>query len=367
MSFFRHNECKQLFETISGDQFTTKDLGEIYDLIKSGKLNYTEDQIEKINQIFSTYGIYSVDFNWPIVPEKLREALIREWKLARGEEIINRAYKSLKSGGSCKAILSEIEKVEAEHIKRQSSLKDHLDAIAKEYLEGKTKGFPTGIPDVDKATDQLQKGHFWVIAASTNSGKTTLTLQIVRNALSFGAKVDFITLEMSAEQLLKRMSWLEASMKKIKFPNAIENLIDLPLVVTENLRKIDEIRAHIESSDADLIVIDYVQLIRGGKDYYDEATQASNMLQEMAIKKMIPIIGLSQVTKESYKAGKSFSMDFKGSGAIAESADVAIELYRERENQVEIADVDLLIKKNRHGPIGETKISFDTKRGYFIY
>ena len=370
LSWYRHEDCRELFELVKKEMFPTSELGDVYELLKTKKLSFSESELDKVMIVLSGYGILDSCDTWmPIFPENLRDALIDDWRTSNGSRILAKAHNELSSGGDYLGTLRELEKIEDVHKKKQSTLKDHFEDIANDYMSGTTKGIPTGIEGVDEVTERLKKGHFWVIAAATNTGKTTLTLQIARSALMHGARVDFVSLEMSARQLLERITWLEASMSRTSFEKAIGKLIDLPLTVTESIRTVDEIKAHIENSEADLIVLDYIQLVRGGKSYFDEATLASNMLQEMAIKKMIPIIALSQVTKESTKAGPSMNMDFKNSGAIAESADVAIEIYRDREgaSMEEISDAILAIKKNRHGRISNCQIQFDNKRGYFVY
>jgi len=368
LAWFRRSDCEELFEIVTGDQFPTKDLGKIYDFLKEKKLSFKSEEFEKTLYTLEKNGILDQHSSWvPLMPQRLKEALIEEWHQKRGGQILDKAFQELQCGGDYRKTLKEFEKIEAEHQKKQSTLSDHFEAIAEEHVKGTSKGIPTGIESVDEMTQQLKAGHLWVIAAYTNTGKTTLTLQMARNALRNGAKVDFISLEMSARQLLTRLTWIEASTCRTKFENAIANLIDLPLTVTENLRTVEEIKSHIEASNADLIIIDYIQLIRGGKSYFDAATLAANMMQEMAIKKMISIITLSQVTKDSAKQGVSQHMDFKNSGAIAESADVAIEIYRQKENEAEVSEALLAIKKNRHGRTGSCTVEFDSKRGIFRF
>lgn len=368
LSWFRYPDCKELFETITGDHFHTDELGKIYEMIRTRQMSYNNDELEKVLYTLDKVGVLSApDIYIPIFPEKLKEALVEEWKKTKGNQLLNKAHEALTRGGDYRKVLKEFDKLETEHKKIQSTLKDHFEAIAEDYLTGKTKGIPTGIEGIDAITQQLKKGHWWVIAAATSFGKTTLTLQIAKHVLFQGGKVDFISLEMSARQLLERITWIEAAQRGIRFEKAISRLIDLPLTVTENLRKVDDIRAHLEQSNADLVIVDYIQLIRGGKDYYDEATMASNMFQEMAIKKMIPIITLSQVTKESYKSGMNHDIDLKGSGAIGESADVVMEIYRHKDNEPDISEVNLFVKKNRHGQTATCKVSFDRKKGIFVY
>ncbi|MFH1327383.1 MAG: DnaB-like helicase C-terminal domain-containing protein [Candidatus Bathyarchaeota archaeon] len=370
LSWYRNSECCELFEQISPEMFHTEEAAEAYRQIKIG-LDYHPKKLDKLLYLLDKIGILALEDTWlPIRIDYLKEALIDEWKQAKGNAVLNKAHEALNQGGDYKHALKEFDDIETKHEKSQSRLADHFEEIANDYANETTKGFPTGISELDRVTKQFQDGHFWVIAGATNMGKTTLTLQMVKRAILAKKKVEFISLEMSAKQLLERITWLHATENKIKFEQAIGELIDLPFTVTENIRTVDKLRSHLENTEAEIVVVDYIQLVRGGKSYYDEATATSNLLQEMAIKKMIPIIGLSQVTKESYKGGAKNIMDFKGSGAIAESADVAIEIYREiGENAPPIVDVKLLLKKNRHGPAGGNikGVQFDNKRGYFVF
>lgn len=368
LSWYNYDDCKELFEAIKPDMFHTANLSNLYKTIRDSKMDFSPTALDSISNELVECGIQDRDSWVPIRVENFRTALIEEWIKAKGNDVLSLAHKELNSGGDYRAALKEFDKIDTEHMKKQTTLADYFDEISEEHAMGKTKGLPTGIPGLDKYTQQLKKGHFWVIAASTNTGKTTMALQIAKKSLLAGHKVDIVTLEMSAKQLLERIAWLHATEAKVTFERAIIQLVDVKLTITENIRTVDSLRAHLETSEAELVVVDYIQLVRGDGSYYENATGASNMLQEMAIKRMIPIIGLSQVTKESYKAGASHMMDFKGSGAIAESADVAMEIYRDRDNEAEIADVKLFLKKNRHGQTGEIKgVSFDTKSGCFRY
>lgn len=348
--------------------FPLREYSQVYSAIRDKKIDYSPTELDKLLYNLYEIGVLEMDAGWlPIFPEKLKKSLIAEWKQTKGNETVNKIYKALNAGEDYRGFLKDFDVIETKHSKLQSQLKDYFEEIANDYANGKTKGESTGIERLDKYTECLKNGHFWIIAAATNMGKTTLALQIAKRILKRGKRVEFISLEMSARQLLERITWLHATENKIKFERAISDLIDMPFVVTENLRTVETIRAHLENTEADLVVLDYIQLVRGGTSYFDEATMTANLLQEMAIKKMIPVIGISQVTKESYKGGKNFKMDFKGSGAIAESADVALEIYRNPED-TGIVDVDLLLKKNRYGKTGKIDgIQFDTERGYFIY
>jgi replicative DNA helicase len=373
LSWYRYSDCKEqgLFEKITPEMSYTEDLKRAYTIIRDSKMDFGAKDLDMLLSLLAPTGILDLENTWlPVRVEWLKNLLIEEWKQVKGNAVLSKAHEALNQGGDYRKELKEFDDIETKHEKKQSMLKDHFEEIANDFVLGKTKGISTGIKKLDEYTERLKKGHFWVLAGSTNTGKTTLALQIIKKSLLEGKRVEIVSLEMSSRQLLERITWLHATEKGIKFEKAIGELIDLPLIVTENIRTIEKLRAHLENTEAEIVVLDYIQLVRGGSSYYDEATATSNLLQEMAISKMIPIIGLSQVTKEAHKGGITGVMDFKGSGAIAESADVALEIYREKmtDNRPEIEDVKLLLKKNRHGQVGQIEgVRFDNKRGYFLF
>mgnify|MGYP003145419989 CR=1 FL=1 len=356
----RVDQSKEIFDLVSPDLFYLPELKRIYEQFFTGNIKLSMGQFNTLDNL----GVFKEEWLCES-PNNLRKQIENDWIEHKGKHLLAKAYNKLEQGKNPKAYLTEFQKLSSEKKKKQSTLKDLFNEIAEDHVKGRTKGLTTGIKKLDQYTERLKKGHFWVIAGYTGYGKTTLALQMALNLILQGKKVDFISLEMSARQLIEKLIWVNSTLKQIKFENSLNELVDCNFTVTENLRTIENIKSHILSIESDLIVLDYIQLVRGGESYFDEATQCANVLQEMAISQQIPIIGLSQVTKESAKSKGSAVMDFKNSGAIAESADVAIEIQRDKENEVELSECNLLLKKNRHGQSGRIETIFDTSKGVF--
>jgi replicative DNA helicase len=125
-----------------------------------------------------------------------------------------------------------------------------------------------------------------------------------------------------------------------------------------------------------VFVIDFLQLVTvlGSKSEYETTTQSILELQKAAQQFGVPIIVLSQVSNESAKAGDQQVMGFKGSGAIAAAADLAIELVSGEDNVTELRQkmndglpvlIKWHIKKNRHGRVGSIPMDFTGKHGIF--
>ena len=369
--FNRSDLATEIFATIKPDMFYTPEHGRIYSKF------YTQD-----------FGIDDSDFEWiwpiqnsgtqwiPWIPKVMKERLRSEFRENGVGGVFDGALAKIREGREYRNDLDRLAEIEDSFEHGQKTIADLRDKLKQDYIEeqanpGSTKGFKTGCAKIDEATDRLKKGHLWVIAGYTSFGKTTLAMQFAREAIKGGAKVDFISLEMSAEQLFRKMAWLEAcgmGNPRQYYREGLDAIATLPLTITEKARDIKTIEAHIKSnpSKADIFIVDYIQLVGGGDTFFESATLVSNLLQGLAITQDVHILALSQITKESAKTGGSFVMDFKNSGAIGESADVAIEINRQKDNESVLATTVLFIKKNRHGKTGKIDCEFDTDNGYFI-
>ena len=265
-------------------------------------------------------------------------------------------------------------------------------------------GIPTGFPDLDKLLGGgLKKQEMVVLAARPSIGKTALALNIARNVAMKqvpGQKrrsVAFFSLEMSAEQVAQRLLCTESkvSLSSIsdgsfnieetqKLGHGVSALSDANLFIdpTGGL-SIFELRAKarkLKEADAglDLIIIDYLQLMRAGDVSSRDGRQVEVSAISGGIKKLakdldIPILVLSQLNREvektpNNKTARPRLSNLRESGSIEQDADVVIFLHRDRDeaketpNNREIlrngVESLLLVEKNRNGKTGEVKVSF---------
>ncbi|MBF0532355.1 MAG: replicative DNA helicase [Candidatus Omnitrophica bacterium] len=246
-------------------------------------------------------------------------------------------------------------------------------------------GLPTGFTEIDKYTSGLQKSDLIIIAARPSMGKTALAMSIAeRAAIDYNAAVGVFSLEMSKEQLVQRLLCSQAKVdaQKVrtgffssaewpKLTKAASQLSaakifidDTPAISALELRaKARRLKA---SQDIQLIVLDYIQLMRSTKaseSRQQEISEISRSLKALARELEVPVIALSQLSRavESRQDHKPQLSDLRESGAIEQDADVVILLLREEyynstEENRGVADV--IIAKQRNGPVGTVKLQF---------
>ncbi len=303
-----------------------------------------------------------------------------------------------------------------------SFLKAATDAIevanAAYQRDGGLAGISTGLIDLDKRLGGLHPSDLLILAGRPSMGKTSLATNIAFNiAKAFregerpdgtfgtlnGGRVGFFSLEMSAEQLATRIlseqsriasekirrgdmeeeefrRFVEAARELEKMPFYIDDTASIPIAtLAARARRLK--RTH----GLDALVIDYLQLIRGSgrtEGRVNEIAEISMGLKAIAKELDIPVIALSQLSRqvESREDKRPQLSDLRESGSIEQDADVVMfvfreEYYKEREKPSE-ADVEatmrwqevmesvrgkaeLIIGKQRHGPIGTVELSFE--------
>jgi replicative DNA helicase len=266
-----------------------------------------------------------------------------------------------------------------------------LENIEKMYQQrGRISGLATGFTIFDQMTDGLHPGEMIIVAARPSMGKTALAMNIVEHvALNLEAPkpVGVFSLEMSTQQLVQRMlcSRARVNMKKIRSGMLARaehgKLNDAAAALSESSIFIDdtasltilELRAKArrmrDRHRIELIAIDYLQLCRStsrrGQDNRQiEIAEISSGIKALAKELEIPIIVLAQLNRQR-GGGKPRMSDLRESGSLEQDADVVAllvrpEVYEEDEDaRSEMAGkAELLIAKQRNGPIGEIPLTF---------
>jgi replicative DNA helicase len=254
---------------------------------------------------------------------------------------------------------------------------------------GRITGVPSGFMDLDNKTAGFQKGDLIIIAARPSMGKTALALNIAYHA-AYQAQVPvaFFSLEMSKEQLVRRLlssvGEVDASNLRRAFlstqewanlQNAAGYLLDCPIFIDDTpAATVLEIRAKARRLKAvdklGLVVIDYLQLMRGRADVHSreqEISEISRSLKALAKELQVPVIALSQLNRrvEERPNKRPQLADLRESGAIEQDADVVLFIYRDevyREDSPEKGTAEVKIGKQRNGPSGHTiKLAFRDK------
>jgi replicative DNA helicase len=274
-----------------------------------------------------------------------------------------------------------------EHIK--PILHTAVDIMERNHQrEGGLTGITTGFKSIDNLLSGLQNSEFIIIAARPSMGKTALALNIARNAAVAGVPVGVFSLEMSAFQLAARMVCAEAridshKVRSGKLPQpdwdslviAASVLSELPLFIDDTPGiNIMELRSKARrlkiEKDVKLIVVDYLQLVRGVgriESRQVEISTISQALKNLSKELNIPVLALSQLSRAVESRGgdrKPMLSDLRESGAIEQDADVVMFIFRPAAympGQIEPElehHAELIVAKQRNGPIGNIELIF---------
>jgi replicative DNA helicase len=255
-------------------------------------------------------------------------------------------------------------------------------------------GVPSGFEDLDKLTNGFQKGEMIIIGARPSIGKTALALNMASYiTVRKECPAAFFTLEMSDIALITRIlaseSKIDAGSLRTGFIQAKEfntiveaaeriaeaplYTVDLPNMPLLDLRSVA--RRLCSEKKIEIIFIDYLQLIsldRRELAEYERISEISRSLKALARELEVPVVALSQVGRESEKAGQAPGLaSLRGSGSIEQDADVVMLLHRDRKtkdengNPLEYIDTELNLAKQRNGPIGEIKLRFKPSLAQF--
>ncbi len=247
-------------------------------------------------------------------------------------------------------------------------------------------GVPTGFTDLDSMTSGLQPGDLIVVAGRPSMGKTAFALNIAEHvALSAGLPVGVFSMEMGGTQLVMRLlgSVGRLDQHKVrtgrlldddwrKLTHALEKLNDAPIQIDETAAlNALELRArarrlHRQYGKLGLIVVDYLQLMSAssqGENRATEISQISRSLKALAKELDVPVIALSQLNRsvEQRPNKRPMMSDLRESGAIEQDADLILFIYRDEVYNPDTQEkgiAEILISKQRNGPIGEVKLTF---------
>ncbi|CCZ43005.1 replicative DNA helicase [Clostridium sp. CAG:122] len=263
-----------------------------------------------------------------------------------------------------------------------------LDSIEKAAKQkGNITGLETGFRDLDAKTAGLQKSDLILIAARPAMGKTAFVLNIAEYvALHSNSTIALFSLEMSKEQLVKRMlamnsmvdsqkirtgdleddDWdkLVGSVRKIGNSNLV--IDDTSGITASELRS--KCRKLKIEQGLDLVIIDYLQLMTGaGKRKSDsrqqEISDISRSLKVMARELNVPVIALSQLSRavESRPDKRPMLSDLRESGAIEQDADIVMFIYRDEyynPDSEKKGVAEVIVAKQRSGPTGPVELAW---------
>lgn len=251
-------------------------------------------------------------------------------------------------------------------------------------------GVTTGFDDLDERTSGMQRGDLIIVAGRPSMGKTAFSMNLAQNAAMRGddeqsGVVAVFSLEMSSQQIAMRMlacearvdmqhlrtgrfsseDWRKLAAASGSLAESKVFIDDTPAISVMELRSKCR-RLKRENKGLDLVLIDYIQLMSGRSDSENRAQEVSEIsrsLKGLAKELNVPVIALSQLNRslEQRSDKRPVMSDLRESGAIEQDADVIMFIYRDEvynkkpENE---GLAEIIIAKQRNGPIGDVKLTF---------
>ena len=269
---------------------------------------------------------------------------------------------------------------------------ERIEALS--HKEDGIRGVPSGFPALDNLLSGFHPSDLVILAARPSMGKTSLALDIARNAaVRHNVPVGIFSLEMSSEQLIDRMLAAESFVNSWKLRtgqvrdaddfgrirDALETLSKAPIFIDDkpgnNILAMRAVARRLKRERGiGLIIVDYLQLMaptntKASDSLVQQVTEISRSLKSLARELQVPVIALSQLSRAvEQRGGRPRLSDLRDSGSIEQDADVVMFIHREdkRNPEAERTNVaEVLVEKHRNGPTGRAELYFDEKRASF--
>ncbi len=261
---------------------------------------------------------------------------------------------------------------------------DRIDTLF--HSNNPITGVPTGYHDLDDMTSGLQDSDLVIVAGRPSMGKTTLAMNIAENvAIKSRLPVLIFSMEMPGEAIVMRLlsSLCRIDQLRIRtgkltdedwprISSTVSMLSEAPLYIDDTAGiSPAEMRARArrlakEHGKLGLIVVDYLQLMQvpgNNENRTAEISEISRSLKGLAKELSVPVIALSQLNRglEQRADKRPVMSDLRESGAIEQDADLIVFIYRDEvynENSAEKGTAEIIIAKQRNGPIGKVRLTF---------
>lgn len=256
---------------------------------------------------------------------------------------------------------------------------DDASEIANELADELSKGIITRVATHIRTLDYFTYGGFnggnlVILAARPSVGKTTIAMQIAQAASADNNKTLVFSLEMTKKELVQRLlqstglvsqyELVTHNINRDNYEKALGMVVNSNLIINDDAYNIHDIRHKIitavKMQGVKMVMIDYLQLIKGADprmSMNDQVGELTSAMKQTAKQCNIPIIVLSQLSRESVRENRSPQLyDLRSSGAIEQDADIVVMLERSKDDMGAIIDnkIDMWIRKNRAG-----KCNFD--------
>lgn len=257
------------------------------------------------------------------------------------------------------------------------------------------RGIPSGFNDLDNLLSGFQKSDLIILGARPSMGKTSLALDMARNA-AFQSKipVGIFSIEMSRDQVVDRLISAESGVPlwrlrtgrisdDLEFQSiqqSLDKLSDSPIFIDDTpsptLLQIRAMARRLQMEHGlGLIVLDYLQLIMPrtkSDNLVQQISEVSRGLKSLARELSVPVLALAQLSRNVEQRDTRIPRlsDLRDSGSIEQDADIVMFIYRKDRDKSEVEEseqntADIIVAKHRNGPLGVAKLKFDPEKASF--
>lgn len=249
--------------------------------------------------------------------------------------------------------IEHLESLVTERKENLHTMAEIVDAVSDNYFSDKEiKRINVGFQRIDNVFGGLEGGEFIVIGARPGVGKSALVTQMITNMAFKGIKVGYFNLEMSESQIFERMVSRLARinmtrLRHAKYPLEDRNGNELDrfkksadklktdnICVVSGTIKVSEIKAKCRFRNFDIIIIDYLQLIKADREFQNRANEVgliSKSLKELAMELNVPIIALSQMNRNHIDSSEPDISELRESGDIEQDASIIALMWNHKE------------------------------------
>lgn len=372
---FRAEGCRKAYEMILAMYDSGRKIDEIT-LSKELARSYSEGDkyLELLKQCV-------MDTPLSEYVKQYAQTVARDYRVFRVKEVIkNTDFSINRIDDAIGEVITKLEEIEDNKPHTAKSLSELVEENAGNYFRQKDpalEGIKLGFPKLDECLGGLQKGDITVIGARPSVGKSAFASQIIISAAAAGKKVGYFNLEMSDGQVYERMISRQAglNLSRVRRANAFlgreqelydsgnKRLSELNIVISTGSKTDVDIRNECRHQNFDLVVVDYLQLVRTTRRFESrrvEVGEVSRSMKAMAMELKVPVVLLSQLNRGlEYTAEKEPTMaDLRETGDIEQDASVIIMLWRLSTKPELSSYKGLKVEKNRQGELMEEPLRF---------
>jgi len=300
------------------------------------------------------------------------KCLVNEYKVGQVMKLVSKDFKANNIESDISELLTRLEELKTDSVVKSKTLAQIVEENRDNYfVDIETKKIFTGFSKIDDCIGGLEGGEVMVIGARPAVGKSAFVTQIITNMAQEGLRVGYFNLEMSYKQVYERIlaRFSEIGLKRIKkakaflgnekakFDNANEKMNLNNLIVSSGSKKISDVKAESRHQEFDIIIIDYLQLIRPDRTFANRASEVgeiSKSLKSLAMELNIPVIALSQMNRANDETQEPNIADLRESGDIEQDASIIALMWNATDTTK-----GFKIGKNRQGELLQLELEFN--------